>query len=91
MYTEFYDITQPKYLNYGAVGSMMGREISKSLGVKGRYYDIEGNLKPWWDSRSDEMYKARSKCFVDKYGNYKVDGLNISVSILKKLWITTWA
>ncbi|XP_047126168.1 endothelin-converting enzyme homolog isoform X1 [Hydra vulgaris] len=76
----FYTGDVPRSLSYGAIGSIIGHELTHGFDNTGRKFDKNGNIvKNWWSENSLEEFMERSKCFVDQYSNYKVqDKYNIS-------------
>ncbi|KJH48374.1 peptidase family M13 [Dictyocaulus viviparus] len=69
----------PKALNYGALGSVIGHEITHAFDNKGRLYDAEGNLRDWWDGDVEKKFVERSKCFIEQYSKIEVvQGVNIN-------------
>ena len=61
----------PNYINYGAIGVIVGHEITHGFDNHGRANDFEGNLVNWWDPKTDQEFKDRAQCFIDQFGNYK--------------------
>ena len=76
----FYDKNRPKYLNYGALGYIVGHEIIHSLDDKGRQFDENGNFYNWWRGKTDEKFRQMSSCLVDQYNGYYVNEVNMSVN-----------
>jgi predicted metalloendopeptidase len=65
--------------NYGAIGSVIGHEISHGFDDKGRQYDGNGNLRDWWTSEDNEKFKARASGLVQQYGTFQaLPGLNVN-------------
>ncbi|RLO06732.1 hypothetical protein DYB28_003736 [Aphanomyces astaci] len=58
--------------NFGAIGSMIGHEISHGFDNLGRYFDDDGNLKQWWSNATSTAFKAKAQCFSDQYANFVV-------------------
>ncbi|XP_060090055.1 phosphate-regulating neutral endopeptidase PHEX [Heteronotia binoei] len=75
----FWGAEYPRSLSYGAIGVIVGHELTHGFDNNGRKYDKNGNLDPWWSSESEENFKERSKCMINQYNNYywKKAGLNI--------------
>ncbi|XP_071145795.1 endothelin-converting enzyme homolog isoform X1 [Mytilus edulis] len=68
----FYDQEYPKSLNFGAMGVVMGHELTHGFDDQGREYDKFGNLRPWWNNRSIENFNIQTKCFINQYSSYKL-------------------
>ena len=66
----------PNYLNYGAIGYVIGHEITHGFDDQGKQYDSSGNLKNWWNAETDEEFKKRAQCMVWQYGNYTAKQVN---------------
>lgn len=71
--TPFYDLSYPNSLNYGAMGVVMGHELTHAFDDQGREYDKDGNLYQWWYNETLKNFEERVKCFVDQYSTYKID------------------
>jgi len=68
----FYDILQPDYLNYGAIGSIMGHEITHAFDNNGKNYDISGKLANWWTDSTLSEFEKLTQCFIDQYDDYYI-------------------
>jgi predicted metalloendopeptidase len=65
--------------NYGAVGAVIGHEISHGFDDQGRQFDATGNLKDWWTEDDAVKFKARAQKVVDQYSSYvAVDSLHVN-------------
>lgn len=73
----FYDQEFPRSLNFGAMGVVMGHELTHGFDDQGREYDKFGNLRPWWNNRSIENFNKQTDCFVKQYSNYKLQDDNV--------------
>ncbi|KAG7268361.1 hypothetical protein CRUP_019571, partial [Coryphaenoides rupestris] len=72
---------QSKSLNYGAIGMVIGHEITHGFDDNGRNFDKDGDLKDWWTGSSTQKFLDLSKCMVEQYGNFSWDlanGLHIN-------------
>merc|ERR1711892_8313 len=65
----------PRYLNYGAMGMVIGHEITHGFDDQGRQYDGTGSLSPWWSEDTIEAFSVQAQCFIDQYTNYTVPEL----------------
>ncbi|XGW09237.1 hypothetical protein V3C99_011498 [Haemonchus contortus] len=68
----FFSGSYPKAVNYGAIGAVIGHEITHGFDDQGSQYDKDGNLHNWWSTRSLEAFDERRRCIVEQYGNYTV-------------------
>jgi putative endopeptidase len=72
----FFDFTADDAINYGAIGAVIGHEISHGFDDQGRQYDAKGNLRDWWTEADAKNYKERASCIEQQFSGYKVaDGL----------------
>lgn len=74
----FYDVNNPKSFNYGAMGVVMGHELTHAFDDQGREYDKYGNLNKWWESKSVERFVEQTDCIIKQYGDFKVIGMNLN-------------
>ncbi|CAI2347038.1 unnamed protein product [Caenorhabditis sp. 36 PRJEB53466] len=68
----FFSGTFPKAVNYGAIGAVIGHEITHGFDDQGSQYDKDGNLHNWWSESSLNAFDTRRRCIVDQYANYTV-------------------
>jgi putative endopeptidase len=57
-------------VNYGAIGVVIGHEITHGFDDQGRNYDKEGNLIPWWTDEDAKKFEAKAKAFGEQYAKY---------------------
>lgn len=76
----FFNNDRPRYMNYGAIGFVIGHEITHGFDDQGRQFDKAGNLVDWWAPETKEKYLERAECIIHQYGNYTVEdvGLNLN-------------
>ncbi|XP_017847714.1 neprilysin-2 isoform X2 [Drosophila busckii] len=76
----FFNAQRPKYMNYGAIGYVIGHEITHGFDDQGRQFDVKGNLRDWWAPDTQKAYLAKAQCIIDQYGNYteRTTGLNLN-------------
>jgi len=65
----------PRFLNYGAIGMVIGHEITHGFDDQGRQYDGTGSASPWWSDETIQAFAVQAQCFIDQYGNYTVPEL----------------
>lgn len=74
----FYDINNPKSLNYGAMSVVMGHELTHAFDDQGREFDKYGNLHQWWNLKTIDEFKNRTSCFVNQYNDYKINDKSLN-------------
>ncbi|XP_037045655.1 neprilysin-3 isoform X2 [Bradysia coprophila] len=74
----FFDISNPKSLNFGAMGVVMGHELTHAFDDQGREYDKFGNLHQWWNNKTIDRFKERANCLSKQYEQYKINGKNLN-------------
>jgi endothelin-converting enzyme/putative endopeptidase len=67
----FFDPKAPDAVNYGAIGAIIGHEISHSFDDQGSQFDAQGRLRDWWTKEDMEHFKAASNKLVEQYNAYK--------------------
>lgn len=77
----FFHKDRPRYMNYAAIGCVIGHEISHAFDHEGSQFDKEGNFAPWWTKKTEEQYSEEIKCLVDQYNNFIVKEVNMHVRI----------
>ena len=66
----FFTMTADDAVNYGAIGVVIGHEITHGFDDQGRQYDKDGNLKDWWTKEDSKKFEKRAACVVDQYGAF---------------------
>lgn len=75
----FFTMSADDAVNYGAIGAVIGHEISHGFDDKGSQYDGEGNLRNWWTQDDQDAFEARTKALTDQYSAYEpVEGHHIN-------------
>ncbi|NXY72549.1 NEP protein, partial [Glareola pratincola] len=69
----FFSASQPKSLNYGGIGMVIGHEITHGFDDNGRNFNENGDLVDWWTEESARNFKDLSQCMVYQYGNFSWD------------------
>lgn len=59
-------------VNYGAIGSVIGHEMTHGFDDEGSQFDAEGNLKVWWSTEDRQKFDSKTKQVVDQFNNYTV-------------------
>ena len=75
----FFNMTADDAVNYGAIGAVIGHEISHGFDDQGRRSDASGNLRDWWTPADNTAFQQRADMLVEQYSGYSpVEGLNIN-------------
>jgi len=72
----FFSSDRPLYMNYGAIGWVIGHEITHGFDDQGRQFDQEGNLVDWWHPETKSRYLSKAECIIEQYGNYTISQLD---------------
>ena len=66
----FFSNTAGDAVNYGAVGVVIGHELTHGFDDQGRQFDADGNLKDWWQKKDEEKFNKLADCLVNEYGGF---------------------
>ncbi len=67
----YFDPKRPLVMDYGAIGSVIGHEVSHSFDNQGALFDSRGRLHNWWTPEDFKHFEASSKQLVRQYDGYK--------------------
>jgi putative endopeptidase len=67
----FFDFKADDALNYGAIGSVIGHELTHGFDDSGSRYDADGNLKMWWTDADRKKFDEKAKCVTDQFSKYE--------------------
>ena len=68
----FFQFDADDAANYGAIGVVIGHELTHGFDDKGRNYDKDGNLNDWWNEQDAENFKQNAQVLVDAFNAVKV-------------------
>jgi len=68
----FFDKTFPAAMNYGAIGAVVGHELTHGFDDEGRKFDAEGRLREWWEPEVSKKFDERAQCVRDQYSKYEI-------------------
>ena len=75
----FFDPEADYVSNYGAIGTVIGHEMSHGFDDQGCQFDKDGNLKNWWTADDKTKYNERTKVLADWFSEQEaVPGLNVN-------------
>jgi len=67
----FFDSAADDAVNYGAIGAIIGHEISHGFDDQGSQFDGDGNLNDWWTVEDHKEFAAKTKRLVAQYSAYQ--------------------
>jgi len=67
----FFDMKADDAVNYGAIGAVIGHEISHGFDDQGSQFDGEGRLRNWWTEADRKAFEAITGKLVAQYGAYE--------------------
>ena len=75
----FFDVTMDDPVNYGAIGVVIGHEMTHGYDDEGRKFDADGNLNGWWTAADAKEFEARAQKVVDEYDGFEpLPGLHVN-------------
>ena len=66
----FYGQSMDDAVNYGAIGVVIGHELTHGFDDQGRKFDSDGNLKDWWTEDDGKEFEKRASCTADEYSSF---------------------
>jgi putative endopeptidase len=63
----FFDINADDAVNYGAIGAVIGHEMTHGFDDQGRQFDKDGNMKDWWTADDAQRFNERAQVLVDYF------------------------
>jgi putative endopeptidase len=67
----FFDAKRPVAMDYGAIGSVIGHEVSHSFDNQGALFDSKGRLHNWWTAEDFKHFQSSSQQLVAQYNQYR--------------------
>jgi putative endopeptidase len=66
----FFDKAVDDGVNFGAIGLVIGHELTHGFDDQGRKFDPQGNLHDWWTEQDGKEFEKRVSCVADEYSNF---------------------
>ena len=70
----FFDKQANDAINSGAIGAVVGHELTHGFDDEGRQFDAKGNLDDWWTPADAKAFDQRAQCFVNEYSSFTLPG-----------------
>lgn len=78
----FFDMNADDAFNYGAIGVVIGHEMTHGFDDQGRQFDKDGNLKDWWTAEDAKRFEERAQVMVNFFDSIQVlPGINANGSL----------
>lgn len=68
----FFDPKADEAFNYGAIGVVIGHEMTHGFDDQGRQYDADGNMHDWWTAADAKGFEERANLYAEFFSNIKV-------------------
>jgi endothelin-converting enzyme/putative endopeptidase len=68
-----FDVNASDAVNYGAIGVVIGHEISHGFDDQGSQYDAQGRLRNWWTDADRKLFLERAECVVKQFEGYFIE------------------
>lgn len=79
----FFNHEAPAYVNYGAIGMIIGHEITHGFDDRGRQFNQDGDLADWWEPDTNKDFEEKAQCIIEQANNFestqvgvKLNGIN---------------
>lgn len=75
----FFDMDADDAMNYGAIGVVIGHEMTHGFDNRGRLFDKDGNMHDWWTAKDAEEFNKRTQILIDQFDNFiLLDSLHVN-------------
>lgn len=75
----FFDNDMDDAVNFGAIGMVIGHELTHGFDDEGRQFDAKGNLHEWWTPEDSKEFQQRAACISQEYSKFSVaPGVNVN-------------
>jgi len=68
----FFNLDADDAVNYGAIGMVIGHEMTHGFDNQGRQFDKDGNLRDWWTKEDSKAFEDRAAILIDQYNHFEV-------------------
>ncbi|HEY0006787.1 MAG TPA: M13 family metallopeptidase [Pyrinomonadaceae bacterium] len=73
MQPPFFSASYDDAVNYGAMGAVIGHEMTHGFDDQGRRFNSEGNLKDWWTEADAKNFQERAACIIKQFDSFEVE------------------
>jgi putative endopeptidase len=68
----FFNLDADDAVNYGAIGMVIGHEMTHGFDNHGRQFDKDGNLRDWWTKEDSKLFEEKAAVLIDQYNHFEV-------------------
>ena len=68
-----FSVEETDAVNYGAIGVVIGHEVSHGFDDQGAQYDAQGKLNNWWTESDLKKFQANGQCVIDQFEGYFIE------------------
>lgn len=69
----FFDVAADDAFNYGAIGAVIGHEMTHGFDDSGRHFDKDGNMRDWWTLSDSDMFEKRANVMKEFFNKIKIN------------------
>jgi len=73
LHPPFFNLNADDAINYGAIGVVIGHEMTHGFDDQGRQFDKEGNMRDWWTEKDSKDFVKRVQLITNQYNNFFID------------------
>jgi putative endopeptidase len=74
----FFDAKSDAAVNYGAIGSVIGHELTHAFDDQGSKFDGKGNMKSWWTAADRKHFEKKAAVLVKQFSSFTVHGIKVN-------------
>lgn len=74
----FFNLSDDNAVNYGAIGAVIGHELTHGFDDQGSKYDAAGNLNEWWTTEDRARFDEKGNALGAQFNNYRVHGMPVN-------------
>ena len=75
----FFDPSADHAVNYGAIGGVIGHEVTHGFDDTGSKFDADGAVRNWWTTEDREAFESRAQVMVEQFNEYEIEeGLTVN-------------
>lgn len=77
MQPPFFDPNRDDAMNYGAMGAVIGHELTHGFDDQGSQFDAQGNLHKWWTNEDSTRFHNKLQVLINQFDNYIIDSMHV--------------